>query len=53
MWKYGGCLMVEDQQSQYVTVERLIDRMQNQKNLPAVSQHIIDINSKAVPSSSS
>lgn len=45
--------MVEDQQSQPVTVETLIDRMQYQKNLPAVSQHIIAINSKAVPSSNS
>jgi len=45
--------MVEDQQSQSVTVETLLDRMQSQKNLPAVSQHIVAINSKAMPTSSS
>lgn len=36
-----------------ITVERLIDKMQNQSNFPAVSQHIIAINSKAVTSSRS
>ena len=37
----------------YVTVKKLIDRMQKGKNFPAISQHITELNSKASPTSES
>ncbi|MBE9487028.1 MAG: HDOD domain-containing protein, partial [Chloroflexi bacterium] len=37
----------------HVTVKQLIARMQNEKNFPAISQHITELNSKASPTSES
>ena len=36
-----------------VTIKRLIDRLQKKENFPAISQHIIELNSKAAPTSDS
>lgn len=43
--------MVEIQPA--ITVQHLLNRMQYQRDFPAISQHVIAINSKAIPSSNS